>query len=175
MKLFIGCASSNDIDNCYVDDCKKLIEKLLTNNTLIYGAYNEGLMGECFNTAKKNNNKVIGVCPKTYEEDSKKLNCDEIIITDNIIDRTKTLLNICDAIILLPGGIGTINELFSSIDSKRSGELNKKIVIFNSNHYYDKLLEFLDKLYAEKFSDKSIKDCYLVTDNIDEVLNYLKG
>ena len=83
------------------------------------------------------------------------------------------MIDLCDAIVFLPGGLGTINEIFSAIDSKRCGEFNKPIVFYNYNHYYDKLFEFLDVLYSEKFSEIEDKKTYYVTDKIDELIKYL--
>ena len=60
-----------------------------------------------------------------------------------------------------------------ALESKRSGEFNKPIIIYNSNKFFNKLLEFMDILYKENFSDIKIKDCYYITDNINELTRYL--
>ena len=174
MKLFIGCASSNDIPEFYLEDCKILIDKLLKEYDLVYGAYNEGLMGICYESAKRNNNMVYGKCVRVDEEYLSNIDCESKEVFDTIMDRTKGLLYESDAVVILPGGIGTINELFASIDSKRTGLLNKPIIIYNSHHYYDELLVFLDKLYKEKFSSADIKKAYYVTDDKEKVLSLLK-
>ena len=62
-----------------------------------------------------------------------------------------------------------------SIDSKRCGELDKPIIVYNANHFFDELLVFLDKIYNEKFTDSSVKNCYKVTYTIKETLNYLNN
>lgn len=173
MKLFIGCASSNDIPSKYLDDSKKLLSVLLKDNDLIYGAYNKGIMGIAYDEAKRNGNKVIGYAPRVYEDDVKELDLDETVFVDNILERTNSLIKDSDAIIFLPGGIGTFNEIFASIDSKRCNEHNKPIVFYNSNHYFDKLFEFLEKQYDEKFSPSDIKKTYHITDKIDEVIKYI--
>ena len=173
MKIFIGCGSSNEIPSQYFSDCKVLIDTLLKSNDLVYGGYNEGLMGICYNTAKENNNKIYGKCITKDKEYLDNINCDYKEVYHTIFDRTKSLLYESDAIVILPGGIGTINELISSIDSKRSDLLNKPILIYNSNHYYDDLLKFLDKLYSEKFTNNSVKNCYHVSNDIKDAINYL--
>ena len=174
MKLFIGCASSNDVPEFYLNDCKILIDKLLKENDLVYGAYNEGLMGICYESAKENNNKVFGKCVSVDKEYLDNIDCDSKEVYETIMDRTKSLVYESDAVIILPGGIGTLNELFATIDSKRTGLFDKPIIIYNSNHYYDELLSFLDKLYNEKFSPIDVKNTYYVTDDKEKVLSLLK-
>ena len=173
MKLFIGCGSSDDIPDYYFNECELLLNKLLLNNDLIYGAYNKGIMNIAYNVAKKNNRYIIGIAPKQYENDLNLLNIDEKILVDNIEQRTHELITRSDAIIFLPGGLGTINEIFSAIDSKRSGEFDKTIIIYNINHYYDKLIEFLERLYNDRFSELDDKESYYVTNNCDKVLKLL--
>ena len=128
MKVFIGCASSDEIPDIYFEESKKTINYLLKNNDLLFGAYDKGLMNLCKDTALNNRNKVIGVSPKIYENDLNTANYNEKILVDGILDRTKKLIKDSDIIVFLPGGIGTINELFASIDMKRSGEINKPII-----------------------------------------------
>ena len=173
MKIFVCCSANNTIKDEYLNDCQNALKYVLQDNDLVFGAYNKGLMSVCYDIANYNNRSVSGVCPKVYENDFKELKCDNKIITDDIIDRTKKLINISDAIIILPGGFGTLNELITSIDSKRCEEINKPIIIYNSYGYYDKLFEFFDKIYKEKFSEYNIKDCYHISNSIEDTINYL--
>ena len=172
MKLFIGCSSSNDIPTEYFNDCKVLLEELMKENDLVFGACNSGLMGLAYNTTLKANGNITGICPEAYKDDFKTLKCDTEITTKSVSERTDTVISSSDALIFLPGGIGTIYELFTAIESKRCHEFNKPIVIYNSNGYFDKLLEFMDKVYSEKFSGFKDKRNYLVTDSISSILYY---
>ena len=174
MKLFIASASSNDIPKMYFDDCKDYIKGLLNNNDLVFGTYDEGLMGECYKCAINNNREVMGVCPNYYIEDLEKIKCTKEVITKTISERTWTLIDKCDAIIFLPGGIGTIHELFAAIDSKRNHEIDKPIIIYNGLHYFDELLVFLNKLYNENFSSKKVEECYHISESLRDTLEYLK-
>ena len=174
MKIFIGCSSREEIPNKYYKDCNSLIEELFKHeNDLVFGAYHKGFMASCHDIAKKNNRKVIGITPKIFVDALKELDCDVEIITDTISRRTDGLIEECDALLFLPGGIGTIYELFTAIESKRNGEFDKPIIIYNSNNFFDKLLEFLEKLYDENFTDIKVKDCYLVMNSADDVVKYL--
>jgi uncharacterized protein (TIGR00730 family) len=175
MKLFIGCSSSNDIPTEYFNDCKVLLEELMKENDLVFGACNSGLMGLAYNTTLKANGNITGICPEAYKDDFKTLKCDTEITTKSVSERTDTVISSSDALIFLPGGIGTIYELFTAIESKRCHEFNKPIVIYNSNGYFDKLLEFMDKVYSEKFSGFKDKRNYLVTDSISSILYYINN
>ena len=173
MKLFIGLASSDDIPKKYYDDCSNYLNELLKDNDLVFGAYSKGLMGLSYNIAKENNRKVSAVALKRHKEDTNDLDLDNLSLVSSILKRTNELIQSCDAIIFLPGGIGTINEIFASIDMARSNEINKKIVFYNSNGYYDKLFEFLDRLYTDKFSPDEIKKLYYVSNSAKDTLEYL--
>ncbi len=175
MKLFIGCSSSNDIPTEYFNDCKVLLEELMKENDLVFGACNSGLMGLAYNTTLKANGNITGICPEAYKDDFKTLKCDTEITTKSVSERTDSVISSSDALIFLPGGIGTIYELFTAIESKRCHEFNKPIVIYNSNGYFDKLLEFMDKVYSEKFSGFKDKRNYLVTDSISSILYYINN
>lgn len=171
MKIFIGCSSREDIPDKYFNDCNNLIEELFKlDNDLVFGAYNKGLMALSYDKAKKYNRKVIGITPKIFASALEEIDCDLEFVTDTISRRTDGLIKESDVLLFLPGGIGTIYELFTAIESKRSGEFNKPIIIYNSNDFFDKLLEFLEKLYDESFTDIKVKDCYIVTSNIEEVI-----
>lgn len=175
MKLFIGCSSSDDIPQEYFEDCRILLEELMKDNDLVFGACNSGLMGLAYNTTIKTNGNITGICPEAYKDDFKELKCDTEITTKSISERTDSVITSSDALIFLPGGIGTIYELFTAIESKRCHEFNKPIVIYNSNGYFDKLLEFMDKVYSEKFSGVKDKRNYFVTDSISSILYYINN
>ena len=175
MKIFIGCSSSDNIPKEYFDDCKVLLEELMKDNDLVFGACNSGLMGLAYNTTLKANGSVTGIYPEAYKDDFKELKCNAEITTKSVSERTDSVISSSDALIFLPGGIGTIYELFTAIESKRCHEFDKPIVIFNSNGYFDKLLEFMDKVYSEKFSGFKDKRNYLVTDSISSILYYLNN
>lgn len=173
MKLFIGLSASSLIDKKYYEESRKFLNIIMKNNDLVFGGCKSGLMSLAYDITKESNNKVIGICPERYKNDFLELSCDREIITDNISSRTNELFKEADALIFLPGGIGTIQELFSAIEFKRCHEFDKPIVIYNINNYFDKLLMFLDNVYQEKFARLVDKELYLVSTNIEEIKKYL--
>ena len=163
MKIAVCCSSINKIDKKYKEDSEKLLKEIFkAKNDLVFGAYNEGIMGISYKIAKENNRKVIGITPKIFKEDFKKMECDVEIITENIYSRTLALIENSDILLFLPGGIGTIYELMSAIESKRSKEFDKPIIIYNLEGFFDNLLEMLEKTYKENFSNIYNKNCYSV-------------
>ena len=174
MKIFIGCSGSDNMPEKYITNCQKLISILFKNNhDLIFGASNQGLMGLSYNLAKKFNREIIGICPEAYEKDFKNLDCTLELTTKTIGNRTDKLIELSDIIIFLPGGIGTIYELMATIESKRSDEFNKPILIYNPHGYYDKLFNFLDEIYNQNITSPSVKNCYHISNNLEDALTFL--
>ena len=132
-------------------------------------------LNEAINIALKNNNKVIGICPNSYKHDFDNLKCTEEILANSINDRTNKVIDECDAIVFLPGGIGSIYEFFVSLECKRNHEFDKPIVIYNSNGFFNKLLDFMEVIYNEGFAYSKDKELYFVSDNIADILEYLNN
>jgi len=174
LKIFVGCSSSSNIPNQYRDDCKILLNELFKEeNDLVFGAYNSGIMGDSYNSALNNGRNIIGICPEAYKDDFKDLKCTSEITTKTVSERTDKLINESEVLLFLPGGIGTIYELFNSIESKRCHEHDRAIIIYNSCNYYDDLFAFLDKLYGERFANDYVKQNYFISSSKDEIISYI--
>ena len=174
MKIFIGCSASDDLPKEYLTDCENYVSELLKNNDLLFGASNHGLMGLSYNLALKSKREIIGICPKVYKDNFKTLNCNKEILTNSISERTENLIKESDALIFLPGGVGTIYEFFTALESKRANEFDKPIILYNSCNYYDKLLSLFDTIYEERFNSKTLMNLYHVSNSIEDTLEYLK-
>lgn len=175
MKIFIGCSSSNSIDKKYLDDCKALLDLILHENDLVFGACNNGIMGLAYNCALTNGRKITGICPETYKDDFKSLKCDKEITTKYVSERTKKLIDESDILLFLPGGIGTYFELFCAIESKRCHEFNKPIIIFNSNGFFNKFIEMMNQNFQNGFSKSSDKSNYIIANDIYDVVQAISS
>lgn len=167
MNIFIGCSSSDSIDNIYLDETFKIAKKI-KNNNLIVGGIN-GLMGILI---KEFLSSTV-VCVKDYFDNID--NRYNKIVFDTVNDRKNAIIDMADVFLFLPGGIGTIDEIFSVIEAKRSKQHNKKIIIYNINHYYDNLVNLFDGMYKDNFSDSANKDLYVITDSLIDCINYIGG
>ena len=175
MKIFIGCSSSNDIPEKYKKDCEKYLKIILKENDLVFGGDNTGLMSMSYNIARGKKREIIAASPKIFKNNINKIEYDKKVITEDIFDRTKELIKCSDASIFLPGGIGTIYEFFSLLESKRSHEFSKPIIINNCQNYYDKMFELLDKIYDENFSKRKNSKNYHISNSAEDTLNYLNN
>lgn len=175
MKLFIGCSCYDDISSKYMDDCKKLLDELFKNgHDLVFGACGKGIMGLSYKAAKENNREIIGIYPYVYKEDADKVPCIQIPVK-TVNERTNMIIDKSDVLVFLPGGIGTLYELFTSLESKRGSEHKKPIIIYNSCGYFDGLLTYIDKITEDGFVTDSVKNNYCVCNTIDDVIMLLKN
>lgn len=172
MNVFIGC-SGNNVDKIYIDNAKSLATYLAVNNyNLVVGGIN-GVMGIIKDIFVHNKMDVIVMSVYGYHEvDDNSL----IIYNHNTVsDRKTALISNSNLIIFMPGGLGTIDEIFTSIESKRAGEHNNPIIIININNYYDNLVEQLDKMFNEGFVNMNDKKLYFVAKCMDDVINYIES
>ena len=175
MNLFIGCSSREDIPLKYYEDCKLLLEILLKENSLVFGAYHGGIMGLAHDISLNFNQEIIGICPQKYIHDLNDLKCTKEIITNTVNQRTDSLIENSDILIFLPGGIGTVYELFTALECKRCHEFDKPIIIYNSNGFFNNLLNFLEVIYKEQFASDKDKNLYFVSKSTTEIINFVEN
>ena len=174
MRLFVGCSASEDIPGKYRLDCNMLLDQLFSSNyDLVFGACNSGIMRDAYLSALGHDREIVGICPEAYVEDFKDLKCTTEIVSKSVSDRTDGLINESDVLLFLPGGFGSVYELFTAIETKRCHEHNREIIIYNSEGFYDELLAFIERIYKEKFAKEYVRDYYFVSDDKQEIIDYI--
>lgn len=122
------------------------------NITVIYGGGNKGIMGAVANGALERNGKVTGIIPQLLtDREHSHHGITELIVVENMHSRKKMLYEKCDAAIILPGGFGTLDELFEMLTWNQLSIHDKKIFILNSAGFYDHLLAHAKKMQEEGF------------------------
>ena len=177
MNIAICCSSSNNIPKNYFESADKLFDNLFRRkNNLVFGAMNSGIMGLAYSKAKKYDRRVIGIVPKIYKSDLKDLECDEEILTKCVNDRTNLMAEHADCIIVMPGGMATLYELFALIEMKRCHDFDKPIIIYNETGFFDDIFDFIsNKIFAEKFTGRAaLYKKFFVAHKASEVLDKLK-
>lgn len=153
MRICIYCASSAKIDEVYFEATERLA-KILVNSSVqvIYGGGGHGLMGKLADTVLAQGGQIKGIMPQFMNEvEWAHKGVTDIEFTNTMHERKAKFLENIDALIALPGGTGTLEELLEAITLKRLGQFTKPIIIVNTNGYYDPLVLMLERCIEEKF------------------------
>ena len=153
MRICIYCASSAKIDEIYFEATERLA-KILVNSKVqvIYGGGGHGLMGKLADTVLAQGGQIKGIMPQFMNEvEWAHKSVTDIEFTKTMHERKAKFLENIDALIALPGGPGTLEELLEAITLKRLGQFTKPIIILNTNGYYDPLILMLERCVEEKF------------------------
>lgn len=142
---------------------------------LVYGGGKKGLMGIIADSVLQHHGSVMGVIPKMlvdWEQQHEGLT--ELAVVPDMHSRKKMLYDMCDAAIILPGGIGTLDELFEMLTWNQLSIHDKKIFILNSGGFYNHLLQHLQIVTAEGFLYGDLQNQFTVLNTPAELLNHLK-
>ncbi len=176
-RICVYCASSSKIDESYFDAAEKLAIQLVSHDvTVVYGGGAAGLMGCIADTAIEHGGHVVGVIPKFMTEvEWQHKELEEIHVVADMHERKKMLLEGTDAVIALPGGSGTFEELLEAISLKRLGLYTKPIIIMNINNYYAPLIELLEKSIRENFMSESHRKMLTVVSDPYDIMSAIEN
>jgi uncharacterized protein (TIGR00730 family) len=138
---------------------------------LVYGGGNNGLMGVLANATLAAGGRVVGVIPHSLvEREFAKLDCTELHVVKNMHERKRLMADRADAFLALPGGIGTLEELFEVWTWKQLGYHDKPLGLLNADGYYDPLLAFLRTSVSHGFMADWLMDLLRVGDTVPVLL-----
>ena len=178
MKGISGCWSSSEGDDIHMVSTADELGKSLAQQklTLVYGGAKVGLMGQVANGALDHNGKVIGVIPdflKSKEIFHERIT--ELIVVDNMHERKMKMHELSDGIIALPGGFGTLEELFEVVTWSQLGLHQQPMGILNVNGFFDELLAFLDTMVSKGLLRPENRNMLLVDDSCIGLLDQMKS
>jgi uncharacterized protein (TIGR00730 family) len=167
--VFCGSKSGNNL--LYTRHATELGNLLADKNILlIYGGGNKGMMGAVANGVMDKGGQVIGIIPELllgWEQQHTGIS--ELIVVDDMHKRKRLMYEKCDAAIILPGGFGTLDELFEVLTWNQLSIHDKPIYILNTAGFYDSLIAHVEKMIAEDFLYHSIKDSFTVVANPEDI------
>lgn len=171
----IYCASSTKIKSIYYEVARQLGSGLAESNvTIVNGAGNMGLMQASSDACLEAGGKVIGVIPEfMIQQGWHHTGLTELIVTPDMETRKMRINEMSDAAIVLPGGCGTLDELFEIVTLKQLGLYLKPIVILNVDGYYDLLLQHLERSMQENFMRREHRDIWCVARTAQEAINLI--
>lgn len=175
--ICVYSSSSNGLSEVYYQVARELGVLMGQNGfNLVYGGGALGTMFQNANAVKECGGKVFGVLPeKLYNAGVGNSACDELVITKCMRTRKEKLDTLSDAVIALPGGFGTLEELTEMIVQKQLGYNTKAIVILNTNGFYDNLIKFFDEIIGQKFAAGDSNELYFVAKTPMDAIEYLKS
>jgi uncharacterized protein (TIGR00730 family) len=171
--ISIFCGAHEGKNPKYAQSAKIISEAIAKKGiNVVFGGGNVGLMKIISDTALDNGVEVLGISLKSLhalELANPRLN--EIVVTDTLLDRKDEFMSRSDAFIVLPGGVGSLDELAEIMASNQLGIINKPVGILNTEGYYDHLLKWFDKAVEEGFiSSANLKEL-LISDNPEELVD----
>ncbi|HIF94456.1 MAG: TIGR00730 family Rossman fold protein [Myxococcales bacterium] len=170
--VLVFCASSSSCDPAYHAAAARLGDALArAGDILVYGGGALGSMGAMADAALAQGGSVVGVIPHFMRElEWAHPALTQLQLVEDMHERKREMLRLADAIVALPGGSGTFEELFEAITQKRLGLFTKPIIIFNQNGFYDALFSLLERSIEERFMNEKHLEIWHSVDDIAEVL-----
>lgn len=175
--ICVFCGSSSGKSPYYLNEAKLLGLEIGQNNwRLVYGGASIGLMGVLADEATKAGSEVLGIIPKAIlDKEVGNKNISELIVVEGMHQRKERMYSLSDAFLILPGGLGTLDETFEILTWAQLEYHQKPVYLLNSNGFFDTLLEYLNKASSEGFiSDRHLRLLQVVK-SIDEFSSSFKS
>ena len=162
VSVCVFCGSRFGADPAYRTAAEAVGEGLARRGwRLVYGAGDVGLMGRVARSAQAAGGETFGVIPRhLLTREVGKRDLTQFVVTENMHERKKVMYMNSDAIVVLPGGAGSLDELFEALTWRQLGLHEKPVVLLNVNGYWDPLLALVDHVIAEGFADPSLADLF---------------
>ncbi len=164
--ITVYCSSSTRLDPSFHAPARIVGAEFARRDiTLVYGGGGIGLMGDVARTARANDGKVVGVITHTLKDLERGYEgCDELIVVDTMRQRKQQMMQRGDGFLILPGGVGTYEELFEVLGARIVGEHNKPIGVVNTEGYYDPMIEMVRHGVEHEFIQPQVLDELLHVD-----------
>ena len=165
----VFASSSDKLPECFYKDAERLGTLLGLNGlNIVYGGSRLGLMYSCAGAVKANGGKIIGVMPQRLYDlgFGNPEDCEEFILTSGMRERKAKMDELSEAVVAIPGGFGTLEEISEMIVQKQLGYNNKPIVLLNTEGFYDNLVAFFETIINKNFAKESTNELYFIADSL---------
>ena len=171
MKICVFCSANQQIDPEFFTTTEELGRWAAKNgHSIVYGGVNQGLMECVARATKEAGGHTIGVVPMIVEKSGRVSDFVDVEIPcDNLSDRKQLMEDQSDVFIALPGGLGTLDEIFTIVASATIGYHQKKVILYNMKGFWDSLIALLDDLKEKGMIRGDWKDYIKTADSIEEI------
>jgi uncharacterized protein (TIGR00730 family) len=176
-RIAVFCGSSKGFNPVYAEHARELGTYLAQNNIgMIYGGGKIGLMGILADTILKHQGEVIGVIPGLLRhEEVAHTDITEMIITKKMSKRKVKISKLADGYIALPGGFGTLDEIFEALTLGQLGIETKPVGLLNTNGYFNPILNQLELMVKEGFLKETNRNMLLVSNSVTDLLDQMQN
>ena len=177
MKIGIFCSANEQLDPDFFTMTEELGRWLATEgHTLVYGGVNSGLMECVARAVKQAGGRTVGVLPQIVVKSGRLSDyVDTEVLCDNLSDRKQLMADKSDVFIALPGGIGTIDEVFTIAAAHTIGYHDKRVILYNMKGFWDDLTAILDRLQQRGMVRGEWRDYIAVANSLEEISELIKG
>ena len=177
MRVCVFAASSSRIDREYSHAAAELGVLLAeAGMEVVFGGGGIGLMGKLADAVLEKGGKITGVIPGFMKDEGwGHPEVSKMIVTRDMGERKKSMFNLANAVIALPGGIGTIEELTEAITLKQLGLFSGPVIVLNTLGYYNHFIDFLDHMIKGNFLRYEHKGIWEVVDTPEEAISYIRN
>ena len=174
--ICVYCGAASDLAEEYLVAAHETGQLIAQHgHVLVYGGGNRGLMGEVARTATEHGGNVIGVIPRMLTDVEQAFSeANKLHISDGLRDRKSIMESYASGFIILPGGLGTLDELFEVLTQKQLRTLNKPVVLVNTRGYYDPLVHLFEHVHKEGFVKAQYDKLYHVAPNPLNAIEYIE-
>ena len=175
MNICIFCSANSSIDAEYFRLTEQLGRWAARNgHFIVYGGVNQGLMESVAKAARGEGGRTVGVIPRIVEKSGRiSDHVDVEVLCEDLTDRKQLMMDRSDVFIALPGGIGTLDEVFTVAASATIGYHRKRVILYNMKGFWDDLLTLLDNLQQRGMVRGRWRDYIAVANNLDEIKEIL--
>jgi hypothetical protein len=172
MQVCVYCASSAKIHESYFEATDRLAKELVKNGfSVVFGGGSSGLMGKLADSVLEAGGKIKGIMPQFMNEvEWGHKHVSDFVYTNTMHERKAKFLEGTDALIALPGGTGTFEELFEAITLKKLGQFTKPIIILNTRNYFEPFVQLMNLAITENFMAANQQELWKIVNEPEEVI-----
>lgn len=174
--ICVFCGSRSGQTPTFEADATAFGTAIAQNNwRLVYGAGDVGLMGAVARATQAAGGETFGVMPENlFDREVGKTDLTHYVLTETMHERKKVMFMNCDAVVVLPGGLGSLDEFFEVLTWRQIGLHEKPIFLLNTENYWNSLIHLLNHIVHHEFADDSIFKYLQWGETVDDLVNALK-
>lgn len=176
MNITLYGAASDHIDAVYVEEVEKLGAAMArAGHTMVFGAGSCGLMGAASRGMHREGGRIVGVTPHfMHKLEPVSTLCTELIATETMAERKTIMEDLADAFLIVPGGVGTLDEFFQILTLAVLDRIQKPIILYNVNGFWNSTIALIKEFITKGFISNHAMECLAVCDTPEEVFDFLK-